>query len=77
MLDDRIEITPDIRFGKPVIRGTRVPVTRILAEVAAGMPFPQIQREYGITEEDIRAAVAFANKLVSEQSFVLVASKDS
>jgi len=72
---DRIEINPDIHFGKPVIRGTRVPVTRILAEVAAGTSFAEIANQYGISDEDIRAAVAFANELVSECS--IVATKGS
>jgi uncharacterized protein (DUF433 family) len=67
---ERIEINPDIHFGKPVIRGTRVPVTRILAEVAAGTPWAQITNEYDVTTEDIRAAVAFANELLAEHSFI-------
>lgn len=69
-MNDRIEINPEIHFGKPVIRGTRVQVTRVLAEVAAGTPAEEIQREYGIAAEDIHAAVAFANDLVREYTFV-------
>jgi uncharacterized protein (DUF433 family) len=68
-MHERIEIDPEIQHGKPVIRGTRVPVTRILAAVAGGMDFTQIEREYGVTSEDIRAAVAFANELVAAQTF--------
>lgn len=67
---DRITIDPSVRHGKPVIKGTRVPVTRVLAEVAAGTSFEEIQRQYDVTEADIRAAVAFANELVTEQSFL-------
>jgi len=69
-MNERIEINPDVHFGKPVIRGTRVPVTRVLGEVAAGTSFEQIRKQYGIADEDIRAAVAFANELVSECSIV-------
>jgi uncharacterized protein (DUF433 family) len=68
-MHERIEIDPDIQHGKPVIKGTRVPVTRILAEVAAGTSFAEIQKEFGVSSEDIRAAVAFANELVSESRF--------
>jgi len=68
-MHDRIEIDPDIQHGSPVIRGTRVPVTRILAAVAGGMSFPEIEKEYDVTADDIRAAVAFANELVSQNSF--------
>ena len=73
MMNDRIEINSDIRFGKPVIRGTRVPVTRILSEVAAGTPWDQIQSQYDVTADDIKAAVQFANDLVAQCSFVAVA----
>jgi uncharacterized protein (DUF433 family) len=71
-MDTRIEINPRIRHGQPVIKGTRVPVTRILSEVAAGMSFEEIQRQYDVTAEDIRAAVSFANELVEHQAFIPV-----
>lgn len=74
-MNDRIEIRPDVRFGKPVIRGTRVPVTAVLAEVASGIPWTEIETEYGITADDIKAAVEFANELVAEQSFILSRSR--
>jgi uncharacterized protein (DUF433 family) len=68
-MHDRIEIDSEIQHGKPVIKGTRVPVTRILAAVAAGTSFAEIEKEYDVTSEDIRAAVAFANELVAESRF--------
>jgi len=55
-----------------VIRGTRVPVARILSEVAAGVAFDEITRQYDVTVDDIRAAIAFAGDLVAEQAFVPV-----
>jgi uncharacterized protein (DUF433 family) len=76
-MHDRIEINPLIRHGQPVIKGTRVPVTRILAEVAAGTEFAEIQRQYGVTDEDIRAAVAFANELVADQAYIPIPSAPS
>jgi uncharacterized protein (DUF433 family) len=69
-MNDRIEIDPEIRHGQPVIKGTRVPVTRVLAEVADGTSFEEIQQQYDIAVEDIRAAVAFANELVEQQAFI-------
>lgn len=69
-MNERIEINPDVHFGKPVIRGTRVPVTRVLAEVAAGTSWDDICRQYEVTSQDIQAAVAFANELVAESTFV-------
>jgi uncharacterized protein (DUF433 family) len=73
-MHDRIEINPRIHHGQPVILGTRVPVTRILAEIAAGTEFSEIQRQYDLSLEDIRAAVAFANELVSVQAYIPVES---
>jgi uncharacterized protein (DUF433 family) len=73
-MQDRIEINPRVHHGQPVIKGTRVPVTRVLAEVAAGMSFEQIQQQYEIEVEDIRAAVAFANELVEHQAFISTTS---
>ena len=69
-MHDRIEINPHVRHGQPVIKGTRVPVTRLLAELAAGAGFDEIQRQYDVTADDIRAAIAFANELVANQAFI-------
>lgn len=69
-MHDRIEINPHVHHGQPVIRGTRVPVTRVLAELAAGTAYEEIQRQYEVTAEDIRAAVAFANELVEQRALM-------
>ena len=59
-MNDRIVIDPEVQHGKPVIRGTRVPVTRIIGELAGGMTMEEIMREYKVTEEDIWAALSYA-----------------
>lgn len=51
MFEDRIIIDPEIRHGKPVIKGTRVPVDVILGSLAGGMEIREIAEEYGITRE--------------------------
>jgi uncharacterized protein (DUF433 family) len=66
---DRVVIDPAIHHGKPVIRGTRVPVTVVVGSLAGGMTFDQIQREYDITAEDIRAALRFVGELAEQESF--------
>ena len=71
----RIEVDPERGHGKPLIKDTRVPVTRVLAAVASGLSFEQVEREYGISTADILAAIAFANELVAEQSFVLTGTR--
>ncbi|AGA33359.1 hypothetical protein TVNIR_1695 [Thioalkalivibrio nitratireducens DSM 14787] len=53
----RIAIDPATCHGRPVIRGTRVPVSIVLGSLAAGMTSDEIKREYGLTDEDIQSAV--------------------
>ncbi len=59
-MNERIIIDPKIQHGKPVIRGTRVPVARIVGGLAGGMTMEEIRDEYGVTDTDIRAALDFA-----------------
>ena len=56
-MNERIAIDPEIQHGKPVIRGTRVPVVRIVGGLAGGMSFEEIEREYDVTREDIQAVL--------------------
>jgi uncharacterized protein (DUF433 family) len=65
----RIQIDPAVCHGKPVIQNTRVPVSIVVGSLAAGMTVEDVKREYDLTEEDIRAALAFANDLVQQESF--------
>lgn len=67
--EDRILIDPGICHGKPVIAGTRVPVAIVVGSLASGMSFGEVQREYDLSREDIRAALAFVGALVDEESF--------
>jgi uncharacterized protein (DUF433 family) len=58
---DRIEIKPNIMFGKPVIRGTRVTVEQILRKLAGGMTVEEIIPDHPhLKKEDILAAQEFA-----------------
>ena len=59
-MNDRIIIDPEIQHGKPIIKGTRVPVSRIIGGLAGGMTKEEIMQEYEISEEDIRAALLYA-----------------
>jgi uncharacterized protein (DUF433 family) len=57
----QISIDPDIRFGKPCIKGTRISVGDILQWLASGMSVSEILDDFPVlTEEHIRAALAFA-----------------
>lgn len=68
-MTDHIVIDPAIGHGKPVIRGTRVPVSIVVGSLAGGMTFEEIEREYDLTSADIRAALKFASDLVEQESF--------
>ena len=58
---DRITVNPNQCGGRPCIRGLRVRVKDILDLLAAGVPEPEILKDYPYLEpEDIRAALEFA-----------------
>ena len=61
---ERIVIDPKIMHGKPVIKGTRVPVDVILGGLIGGMSYEEIKKEYRIKREDIIAAIEYATRFV-------------
>jgi uncharacterized protein (DUF433 family) len=63
----RIIIDPMVRHGKPVIKGTRVPIDVILGSLASGMSIDEVAKEYGITKKDVLATIEYAAKLVSKE----------
>jgi len=65
---ERISIDPNICFGKPCIRGTRIWVPLILDFLANGMSIEEILREYPqLKQEDIRAAIAYGAEMSRER----------
>lgn len=66
-LAPRIVVDPGVRFGKPVIEGTRVPVDLIIAKLSAGMNAEEVAKEYGLAREDILAALAYAARKLSDE----------
>jgi len=71
-LNERIVADAAIRFGKPVIMGTRVSVETVLGRLAAGLTYDQIIKEYDITREDILAVLQYAVQVFSHEEFDLV-----
>lgn len=55
-----IVVDPAIRFGKPVIKGTRVPADILVGKVAGGMSIDAVADEYGVTPEDVLHALGYA-----------------
>ncbi|MDP9191752.1 MAG: DUF433 domain-containing protein [Acidobacteriota bacterium] len=63
-MNPRISIDPQVQHGRPVIKGTRVPVIRLLGCIAERMTFEETAAEYAVTVEDVAAALDFAAELV-------------
>lgn len=61
-MDNRIQVDPNIHFGKPCVTGTRIPVVSVLELVSEGLGFERIIQDYypDLTSDDIRACVRYA-----------------
>lgn len=58
---ERIILDPEIRFGKPTVRGTRITVGDVLSYLAGGMSEDEILEDFPhLTRDDVRACLAFA-----------------
>ena len=72
-MSDQAEVSPgitvdkDVRFGKPLIKGTRVEVEFVLARLAGGLTESAIRRQYGVTREGVRAAIGYAAEIIAEE----------
>jgi uncharacterized protein (DUF433 family) len=64
---EKITIDPEILGGKPIIKGTRVPVQVIVGSLAGGMTAQEVSKEYRITQEDILVALAYAAETLAEE----------
>jgi len=72
MTIDRIEIDPEVMLGKPVIRGTRIPVELILRKLAEGETETDLLDGYPrLSEADIKAALAYAADALSHEKIIL------
>ncbi len=67
----RIEMNPEIMGGKPVVRGTRIPVEFVLRKLGAGMTPEAILADHPrLTLDDIRAAQAFTADYLADEELV-------
>ena len=70
---DRIEINPKVMLGKPVIRGTRIPIELILRKLSEGAREADLLDAYPrLTREDIQAAIGYAADTVAREETVLM-----
>jgi len=71
-LSNYITVDNRVRFGKPVIKGTRVPIDLILGKIAGGMKTEDVMREYGVTQEQIRAVLGYAAEIIGSEEIAFV-----
>lgn len=72
----RIGINPKVMLGKPVIRGTRIPVEIILRKLAQSISIEEILSDYPrLTKEDIQAAIAYAAQSLSTEEILPLVSR--
>jgi uncharacterized protein (DUF433 family) len=71
MAHERIEINSEIMGGKPVIRGTRIPVEVVLRKLGAGMTVDAILADHPrLTRDDILASQAFAADYLADEDLI-------
>ena len=65
----RIQVSPEIHFGKPCVAGTRIPVQAVLELVRDGVPAETIIRDYypDLKSEDVKACVQYAIDIVKSE----------
>ena len=63
----RIVVDKAVRFGKPVIKGTRVDVATVLGHLSAGDTVEDVMRQYNLTREDVLAALAYAAEIIASE----------
>ncbi len=67
-LRGRIVVDPRVVVGKPVVRGTRIPVDLVLTLLAQGWSVPELLDNYpSLTDADVRACLAFAATRINEE----------
>jgi uncharacterized protein (DUF433 family) len=72
MRHERIEASPEIMFGKPVIKGTRITVEQILRKLSAHMTVDEILADHPrLVAEDVYAAAAFAADYLAQEELLV------
>ncbi|RLI84433.1 MAG: hypothetical protein DRO98_08570 [Archaeoglobales archaeon] len=75
-MEGRIIVDPRIMVGKPIIKGTRIPVDAIIRRLAEGLSIDEILEEYPmLTREDIKAALRYAADVLSGEEVIPLVSK--
>jgi uncharacterized protein (DUF433 family) len=76
-ITDRIDINPRVMLGKPVIRGTRIPVELILRKLSEGACEADLLDAYPrLTQADIRAALRYAADVIAHEQILFTENRD-
>jgi uncharacterized protein (DUF433 family) len=62
-----VTASPDVAFGKPVIAGTRLPVSVVLGHLASGISVEEVCAEYELVREQVLAALRYAAWLAGQE----------
>ena len=71
MWTNRIELNPNVMLGKPVVKGTRIPVELVLRKLGDGATMDDLRDAYPrLVPEDIHACLAYAADTVAHEETV-------
>jgi uncharacterized protein (DUF433 family) len=72
IVHDAITIDNEIQHGKPVLKGTRIPVAVIIGSLAGGMTYDEVIQEYAVTQEQILASLTYFSELLNNETVYLM-----
>jgi uncharacterized protein (DUF433 family) len=67
LLNNAVTIDNEIQHGKPILTGTRIPIAIIIGSLAGGMSYEEVMEEYGVTQEQILASLAYFSELLNNE----------
>lgn len=67
LLNNAITIDNEIQHGKPILTGTRIPIAIVIGSLAGGMSYEEVMEEYGVTQEQILASLAYFYELLNNE----------
>ena len=72
IVHDAITIDNEIQHGKPLLKGTRIPVAVIIGSLAGGMTYDEVIQEYAVTQEQILASLTYFSELLNNETVYLM-----
>ncbi|WP_055074968.1 DUF433 domain-containing protein [Pseudanabaena sp. 'Roaring Creek'] len=67
-LHDSITIDTEIQHGKPVLKGTRIPIAIIIGSLAGGMSYEEVMQEYAVTQQQILTSLAYFAEILNYET---------